>query len=388
MLLSFNAYWDWLSFFLYAFVAYLVAFLIRKGNRLQHLPTAIIVNSLHPKWARKSVNQYYCLAFLILVLLGGLRHVDVGADAGSYYSDLLSATSLSISWKSVFKINTMEPFYSITWYLLRKITTSSVVLFLVTQFFQCYVLIWFFDVFLSERDSNIVFLPILSLFFIKYVYTFAAMRNGLSETFFLISVIKLKKRSILSATIFAIIACGFHYTALVGVMFLFFYGVCNSKFFLRRKKLLVLSIIVVLALTYLLQEKLGKVISNTKYGYYDGVRNSFIGQVPYIVCSIIVLSHFKRFLDNGCSNILFFGSIFSGLLIPIVLSTNGYRLPMYFAYFRIITYLDLIAFYKGSRGYSIIKKGIGIASFVWLFYELLSYSEVARLMPYKLFFQK
>lgn len=282
---------------------------------------------------------YFGLCFL-LIFFAAFRNSSVGSDTKQF---VLVFEGISQNDWSYFKTisgfnGRIEPGFYLLCKLLSYLSNDYVILLLVTSLFSLAVIFYFI-----KTNSSDIFLSILLFIGLQfYAYYLTAMRQILALSIIILGMqLFLKKNRNILFIVSVIIAYFFHRSAIVGILFLFFYKFTLNKFWVGL-------FLVVSMLAFVLGDRTTNFLASI-FGYEQYISSDYdvsnynaaiIKTVLYGLFILIIIYTFLHkndayfFKNNRICNFASFMLLFSFCLQ--VLAINSIILERVIPYFSII----------------------------------------------------
>lgn len=331
-------------------------------------------------------KQNLTAAFIIVVamiLLNGLRGLDVGRDTINYY---MMYTNPSISER-------IEP-------LFRGLILTSRYFGLSYNCFLLIVAILIYAPlyrFIKNQSMNpclsLLVYMVFSVFFMQNSYN--VLRNAIAASFLLNGIAYLRTNNYKRSSLPILIAAGFHYSSIVVLPFLFM-----SKVMAKMKPniaILLILISVFIGLSSTFYDNLFTSVLQQFYMFSGSVSDNYSiylseisetevntnGLIMLIapMSLVSILSFLDKKVDVFYRMILFFG-VFLGNLFVSVLYT--YRLTVFMTLIVIIVIPQLVI--KDKKDILLTTYGIVLAMTVYYIY-MLSTGAANNIVPYKFYFE-
>lgn len=329
--------WSWNSFFLYILVSLCVCFFCKNGA------------SLNARFNSISFNYWYCLSFILLLLLACLRSLDVGTDTSKYVDYFLRVDSFSYDFSQFFSFHEKEPGYKLLMYCIRSFTDNYTILFLIVYSIVSFAYILYIK-FFYDNNSDYLF---LSLFIFFFFCNMSGMRSALGQAFILFSFIFLSQRLFLAAFIVTLIAISFHYTMMYNLYIVLFVLLFSNYGIIKRKSFWFAGIAILLILSNIFISKLNLIFADTKYSYYstENVSDlSFVGSMIFVLLGIVSVIYINQICQKDSKLKTLFIITWSFLLTyPMLVVTGAYRIPNYYAMPRLSIWSACFQQYQLSR---------------------------------------
>lgn len=168
---------------------------------------------------RLTLYPVLILMFSLFVIISSFQYIDLSSSArwlNSNSNDLsrykMGFDSFgSKSLKEAFFISGYEPLYTLTVFLIRKITKHFSFALLIIYAFNFISMYSFLK---AVNTKNLFFYFVFFvLFFTEILTSYCLLRMGIAVSFVLISYIFLMRKNYKKAILFSFIACGFHVSA-------------------------------------------------------------------------------------------------------------------------------------------------------------------------------
>lgn len=335
---------------------------------------------------KKSRILYFIIVMLALIIPGILaagRDISIGSDTKGYILGSYNIAKKYPIFMDYFK--SMPAEYAMQDFMYQLVN------------FLCYYLFYDFKVFLfvyemliilpvyksitlfTENKKNIV-LSMLIFYLFWYNVTLNMARQSLALAFSMLSLGYLNKNKKVRAFITAIIAVGFHKTALLGILVDIIFILYNSKCFSYKQKLGYSVIIYTLSIVAVLgyQEFIEFLIATNIYShgqiYLDQINYdfSYLDNAIYIFVLIIVFLK-KKHLENNKINYDFF--IFLAIESLIILQFGTFvpyaeRISFYLFYPLLINIMPILdlkdGIYNNKRDFAQMLSIVGVFSCYWI----------------------
>ena len=334
-LFPFCADWHWPTFVLYVSVGMTVSLLCRKGAQARYV------------CRKECINLYYFLAWLILMLLGGLRNIEVGPDTAFYISMFEESGSEEYSLLSVLRQGRWEPGFMIYLYIMRVFTDSYTVLLLVTYGIVAYGYIRFISEFYKRRSDYIF----LQIFIFYYVNNMSAMRSALACVFFFLSLIALCRDRFLKATLLTLAACLFHYSMIFNLYIIVAMILLKACHFMEHRRWWVVAAIVIVIAANLALNTIQSLMTATRYAFYTrtvAAGRSLWGSVFVIAYAILAVwnMHERSLSKSRSLHSLLQATLCFMVSYPMIYFIGAYRLSYYFALPRLTVWSRIANIYR------------------------------------------
>ena len=302
---------------------------------------------------KRNKNLYFYLSLIILILLAGFRY-RIGLDTVRYEYLHESAPLLSNLNKSAFEDSSFDPLYLILSSIAKTISPD----FWVLQILQSILVNTIVFRFIRLNTKNI-FLGILLYYVCLYLnFNCEVMREACAVSMLLLGWEYLKKDKIIIFTIFCILACGFHISAIV-LLIIPILKLTNLWGLLHINKLTIPLLIVIFIIATKIQTiffdqlallSLGDSFTDKVALYADTALSGNVLNVNgiisvifrYILLPLLAIINIKKSNLSGARNnleqMVLFSLITSVLLIPIAIF---YRYLNYFFPFAIIAICEI-----------------------------------------------
>ena len=311
----------------------------------------------------KSVVLFPFLAVLLIWFIIGSRDVSVGIDTKDYVEDF---RTVSLSWFS----ESTEPLYILVTYLTRQFTSNYHIFFLIMSLPFCMGVYKLLTKYLHKADEMFLGVCILFLFGIFYL-SMAAMRQTAALGFTILAFMAADKNKWKSFAMWAIIAAGFHNTAILAlIMYPLRYLNLRKYGILIVVGLYALSLVIPKDFMMLLQLTLDS--DNMKYTQYGtdyeselSLSGFYLQLIPLI---IVYIRREKLPFDERTRN-LFVNCAYlgAGLQSLVTVVAEFYRLSIYFSVFGIVLIpLALSTFLKPYRTLGKIIFALGCLLYIFV----------------------
>ena len=302
---------------------------------------------------KKAKYALIALGFVILLLMLGLRY-NVGTDYPRYLSRYTLAKDFTFE-----EIMTKykDPFVTLVYSIFSKITNGGYFVFFL------YGALSLVPIYLASKVKDFKNLPylVLAFCFICLPFSMNGMRQGVALSFTVLAVTLLTNKKIKSGIASYIIACLFHFPALVLLPYLATYGICKKL----KKSTLWPNIIITAVISIVVLFFLGNILSMLGLGAYKYIANkisisdiSFISILPYIPILLAPIVLNKKRVRELPENINFYNQlVYSGFVLFIIGTAAQYlgRLSLYFIIFSILTIPTLIDHIENEKFRKIVR---------------------------------
>lgn len=174
-----------------------------------------------------------------------------------------------------------------------------------------------------------------------------AIRSGLSLAFFLSALAFRKQKKYIAMIIMLFLGYSSHYVIAVAIVGLIFDAMI--RLFKNKKRIIVVTALLWLSVFWGFNRLFYNVIATTKYRVYLDHPMTLIGQLPYILLMLACIFYYKRINELFPNDILYVNlSIFNGLITPVIMMFQAYRVNMYFMLPRIYTW-GMILYILGQK---------------------------------------
>lgn len=340
-------FWSWRTFILYIFVSFVVCKCCKSGAKWKQIEN---INQTNSSRYIKNSNLYYAMAFLVLVLLGTLRTVDVGSDTHVYIGYFDNVDTFSFQFSKLLSFNQMEPLFQIYLKLIHRICNNYTFLFGVNSILVSYAYISYIKEFFDHK-SDYTFLQIFIFYFVSNM---SGMRAALATVFLLISYKKLANGKNIQALIFTLFACGFHYTMIFNLYVIIMTVLFKSEELRKRKWLWIASLCITMGLAMTSTYLLRGLFATTKYSYYTEKLEdqSLLGSLFFVLFAIFAFYVYKYFMNSDeyspkFKNIFLISLAFL-ITYPVIFVTGAYRIPNYYIMPRLTVWGEMKLYFQSK----------------------------------------
>lgn len=324
------------------------------------------------------------ILIILLVLLNGLRGLDVGRDTMNYFS-MYSAKGAS---------ERIEPLFSLLITALKSVGASFNFFLCVTAILTYMPLYGFIKKWSINPCLSLVVYLSFSVFFFQN--SFNVIRNAISASFLLWSIGYITESKYKKAIIPGLIAIGFHYSSLIAIPFLLLAKITKETKSIIAIPILIASIIIGLssafyenALTAILQQvSFASGAAADNYLDYlsdiDEIEVNTNGIIMLIapLSLITLLSFLTKRIDNTLRMVLFYGTILGNLFVSVLYT---YRLTLFMTLVSLVIIPQLCANQnKGIKTVTIIA----VAAMAIYFTLSVINGNATNIVPYSFFFEK
>ena len=333
----------------------------------------IVILSLIYDYIKKSnlnkmQNIILIIIFIMLTFISGYRY-NVGTDFKSYIQMYHDYSYLELCSKYLFKIANNISNDPQTIILLYSLITNIFTILLLKK--------------ISQKEN--ISLIIASYLFIFFPISFNAIRQSLSISIILYSLILLKENIKNKIPYFLLIAaCLFHTSALIIFPYLIIILKSKDKKLVKNSIIFTLSLVIALLIYFYFLKDIGII---RKIGYLGRFSlnkidiNLLISYVPFLI--IILL--FNKSISKSRELAMYSCMFISGVILEVLFSsTQVSRIGLYFSIFLIILVPELLEKIKDKNSRKIIKTLyyiflVSYFSFVFYYYgraEIFPYNNI------------
>lgn len=371
---------DILTFLLYLFIACFVVFFIK----LSYSSKGIKYLSLK----KRSLNIYIFAVWTLLTIFASVRNVSSGGLGGidaEYYVYQFSSYKGNLyhflDWSKIITFNVREPLYYISIHLVRCFTTDYHIWFFLLYGIIVYGFLYFILNFMKRDAAFIVVLIPLC----NYLHSFNVMRNWIAIAIIAIAIVKLSKKKELQYLIFVMIAAGFHYSALIMLVFYAYYKMFNTIPLIKVN--LLSSVIAINLITTSIGSLIAYLFNDNKFRFYIGLESSGIGYLTTIFIWLLTLLLFDKLIKRREVNRLFIIglSLNVGFMYAIV-NMGAYRINDFFSLFKMYILSECICIVKSQYRGSVGKLLLAILYIFIILYVVqlfVNYVNASGIMPYQ-----
>lgn len=344
--------WHWTTFILYCVMASVLIMGVRKlpvysgmshKNRSIHIPFA-------------NAGILYMFLFALLIILPVFRNLDMyptyedaissggrTIDAQTYVWQFLKGDAPGFHFKEMITMRQTEPIL----YLIAKLILTAggdiKVVWLVVYSIIAICFLYFFSVTAEENRNYLLLFPV----FYTYLYSMCAIRSGLSLAFFLSALACRKQKKYIAMIIMLFLGYSSHYVVFIAVVGLIFDAML--RLFKNKKRIIVVVALLWLSVFWGFNRSFYNVIATTKYSVYLDHPMTLIGQLPYILLMLVCIFYYNKIKELFPNRTLYVNlSIFNGLMTPVIIMFQAYRVNMYFMIPRIYTW-GMILYILGQK---------------------------------------
>lgn len=324
-------------------------------------------------------NVYTAVIFMTLLFILGLRHPTMGNDLPGYlesYRDLYT-----YSWDKIFSLESYlnyEKGYIIFNKLIAQLTGCDEQLFLFICAALSLVCVW---VAIFKRSEDITLSTVIYLGLPIFLLLFSGIRQSIAIGICCLSLGCVERKKFLPFILMVLLACCFHYTAIIFVLaFLLYHLKISEKL---RWILLVLFPVV-----FLLRGRIFLVLAlifkdTAQLQQTSAITMMLVFAMIYIFCMVLCHEKYDQ-RTNGYMNIFFFAAlclIFSGV------HTIAIRMGYYFMPGLMFALPLALQKVKDWRWRVLIKIGVAVC-FIWFGIDCLVDTYWAKAYPYFAFWQE
>lgn len=333
--------------------------------------------------SRTGFRKVTIFVVVSMVLLAGFRDVSVGRDTMSYL------TMYEAKWIS----GRIEPLFIVLIHICRSLGLSYHSFLLIVA---CLIYIPLY-VFIRKWSCNLCLSMLVYMTFSVFFFanSFNVLRNAVSASFVLLCLSSLFEYNKKKAIVFGVIACGFHYSAIIALLII--YGSQIIRGIKPTFALILLAVSIVVGLNSSFHENLfASILQNMSFLTGDAVDNysKYLSDITeselngngiiMLIVPLSLISSLSFFCDE-CDKrfriILFIGTIFGNLFITVLYT---YRITVYLTLTSLVVIPQLCK--SNVKMIRVLSSGIILILAVYFIYNLV-YNKCPNLLPYKFFFE-
>lgn len=289
---------------------------------------------------RKLFLVFSFFSIFVVTLLAGMRSSEVGTDVLTY-GNYVFRFACSSSLKGLFGKygSIMEPFYLVLNFVVSCIYKDVHFFYFIFQFI---IMIFIYAALFDNRKFSSLTLGLFIYYTLFYSFALNGMRQSMAMAIVLYATKYIYKADFKRYFIWVIIATGFHYTALLFLLFYFIYLLLD-KLDSTIGKIIILTGMIVVALAY---SGLIKMISAVfgKYeryiitsGTYSLSLNPLVIRLPILILYIVLNKEYKK--DNKQFDfwmVMLLGDVIFSQMRGLMAAL--YRISLYFGIVKIQAY--------------------------------------------------
>jgi hypothetical protein len=322
----------------------------------------------------KGVSKHvYCpVIALILVLISGLRSVNIGIDTGQYYDKFVSYDSTDLA--SSFADNFTEPGYIVLNYIIYQLFGNQfqVLLLLVALVYVSSV-----SYVIYRYSEYPWFSYLLFIGFGYFTFGMSGMRQAIAMSFTLLSFVYIQKKNIYKYLLFIGIASSFHISSLIFLPSYFY-----NKISINKKTLLISALIIILIAIFV----------DILFGFLNiGARIAYEqtetgGKLMYLFNLLTVLIGLYLKPKEGNNDIYIFMLISAIAMWPIAtMNPTMFRLTFYHSIFMIILIPNILKQIEYISFRFIYSISYALVAGYFMLFKVLT-SDM-QLLPYMFFWE-
>lgn len=335
----------------------------------------------------RKLNMFFITTFLILTVVAGLRDYSVGYDSAQYRIAFLKTRDLSFG-----NLGLLRYEYGFTFLCkcLNLLTNNWQILFLVTSIFINYCVLRF----IKKNSDNPLLSVLMYVLMNFYFFYISAMRQALAISIVLLGYEYLKSDKFIKFLIFVGIACLFHGSAILAILFIPIKKIKYSKNFLP-----ILCIILVVsfffgrdifAILARFSSRLSDYASSKFYAenYFGALLQFILNFILYVFGLMVLFKKGKTSLDDKNDTlsplvgILAVANIFLVLTMKVSIFN---RFSPFFSVFIIIWIPNIIKRIPKGKDRFFINIGlVSVLTLYWLIINILR-PEWYGVNPFKFF---
>jgi len=275
---------------------------------------------------------FIIFAFLLLILVSGLRHISIGIDTMNYFNSFMFFEQKSL--QEIITNSELEKGYLLLQYFIYNIFGNFQFLLIFVAIFQMVVVAKL----ILKHSVNPLLSTILFIVFGFYTFGFSAIRQTLAISFVVISLSFIERRKFYSFIVTILIAASFHISALI---FIPSYFIAKMK--IERKNLVLLvfsAVIVFLSRNYIIQ----LLNQYARIPYASTETGGYLMYLFLVISVILGVIFRKQLIEKNPNNSYFMQMmIMTTILMPITMFHPAVmRLFQYFFIFMIIYIPNLL----------------------------------------------
>lgn len=337
-----------------------------------------IVFFLFTDYLFRNIKLFLFLVIGIVIFISGTRY-NTGYDFYNYHVFYTHHLDESL-----------EPLFKLSVQILNLFSEDSQLMFFIYSFAT--ILLTYFAITKMtkyKKTSLFIFLLIPGL----YLNTFSIIRQGIAEVFFLLAVYYfVYENKNLKFWFFSLIAIGFHYSAALPVLLIYFFRKILSIKYSIPIYLILLSFSI-----FLYKINIAPILialSPGKFGVYvEFIQNTSLIKILVYNLFIVVLIIFKKQYIKAKSDLILLNFLFVGVLILNVFADfiPVTRLSYYFFIFQIILVPKFIYSFKDNN-LKVIVLFLSLLYYILIFLNALYVDSLSSseytMTPYQNYFFK
>ena len=371
-LFKFGDYWDTGTMMLLLFLGCVIALLCyvgdlsqRRYNHNERSARCKYLLCVSSKWP-------YFVIFIILLFFFTFRSKYVGADTIEYVKFFSSSKDYVESTPFLDAIIVYEPLFLLVNYIVRVLTDSYTIYFLVCGCVIAYSFVRFFRVFWNKKRSFIYII----LFVSSYYYFMNVMRFGLGTSFVMLSMCALYEKKYWKSILLTLVGALFHYTMVIQLPLVVYYYLVDKNGRTRKNRAFLLLVSGVALLAVLLP-RVNTLLSSTKYQAYlrnnlDSVNILGLWNIIGVVLIACIFFYFLKGREKK-TNILVISGMYNIVPLLLIIFVGAYRVGDIYSMTR-ISLLDEIPSRFPRNEQVIIKLLSMIIVIFFLLYKFGRYS--------------
>ncbi len=329
-------------------------------------------------------TSYIVLSVVLPVILAAMRAENIGTDVQWYLKGCYNAAIRADNILVLLTVRSdIEPLFLLLVYVCAKIFKN---IFVLQGMIQLLISVpMYYAIWKNKKETNPVY-AVLIYYFIFYMNNLNIMRQSIAIAFSLLAIIHMKNSKYKLMICIQVIAIGFHYSAIVNVVFLLIYWMLKSNY----RKQITKAIVIVLCMATLFYNQIIIFLSRSipffreRYllqTYISGNHSLLMPElILYLVNFITVFIFNKSKVWNYYICIMSFMSLI-GLFLVYNLGIIA-RITMYWNYYLIFSLPSFVGVIRKERGSKIIFNiafMVCLITYWWYMFAYLGYTET---VPY------
>ncbi len=375
-----NNKWSNATLLLYISIAFIIALLFRKT----------IIEKNKKKKLREYII-YYFIIYIILIIFSCFRTVGQnigGADSINYINMFENVQKPVFDIILTLKFSGNEYIFFYLLYLVRCITSDYHIMFFVLYS----IIITSYIFFVHKEIHNVNDWGMLLLLILPYIMSFNIVRNCLAVSITIFAIYFLKEKKNKLFILFEVCAFLTHYTAVITLIFYFYYKIFANKL-LHNKKIYIILLVISYMMTITFIPIAINLFLKSGYSGYVGSDISLFGyfapKILLLICIYFFYDSLYKELENNNQIIYLSYFSFLCLILPMVVYLGGAnRIILYFDFAIMILWINIQKIIKEKIKYNgkTIKQYIQIFSIIfvvlWIVFKIHDIGFSYGIMPY------
>lgn len=344
-------------------------------------PRNVEGGSLVQKESKMIIFPILFILFFIYIIISAFQYIDLSPaakwinsnnnDLSRYKMGFDSFGELSL--KEALFSSGSEPLYTLTIFVLRKITNHFSLVLLIFYSFIFSVIYRYLKVLAEE--SLIFYISFFVLVYTEFIISYCLLRMGLAVALVMLAYVQLMKNKYRFAFFYVVLACGFHISAAFAFIVIVLYKFSEN----HTLKILMFFMLSMLAMAFLFSKFLSVIINAifpTKFVYLEGgiAKSTYLTNFLFL---LFLLSHSMGFYADKKTRLIFCILLSSFYILPLQIVVSIFYRMIFYTYPGIAYICCLI--WKTYRSKKHFFVNISVRSFIvfYLFFFLYKFVTTA-----------